>query len=143
MSYYPTQVLDFPSFFARLPVAKQENSRHQEATKMGYDEMMRHRDEENCFRFAEIAIPAFSEVVVVAKPEYTPSGKIALGPPDPKKNVSDAQFEFRILKGHTAANLLLHREASTATFVGFAVMAVLTVAFGEEAVRDSLVVAYT
>ena len=78
----------------------------------------------------------------MAKPEFTPSGKIALGPPDPK-NVGAAQFEFRILKGHTAANLLLHREASTAIFVGFAVMAVATIAFGEEAVRDSLVVAYT
>ena len=47
---------------------------------------------------------------------------ITLGAPDAEDS-TEAQFEFRILKGHTAANLLKHRDASTAIFVGLAFMA--------------------
>ena len=53
-------------------------------------------------------------------------------------DVGEAQFEFRILKGHTAEQLLKHRNASVLVFVGFAVMGLATIAAGEEMIRDSV-----
>ena len=98
--------------------------------------MQQMRDEENCFRFVELGISA-SEVVVVARPHYE-GGRIVLRPPLANADVGEAQFEFRILKGHTAEQLLKHRTASGLVFVGFAVMGLATIAAGEEMIRDSV-----
>ena len=60
-----------------MSCCRSENSHHQETHGAWHNYSApgwanRLRDEENCFRFAEVGIPAFSEVVVVCKPEYTP-----------------------------------------------------------------------
>ena len=159
MSYYETQFVQYPEYAKHMAVAKEENSRYQRASEYSYDEMMRRRDEENCFRFAELGISA-SEVVVVGKPTYTDrsassskerrssgrrgwrhrptSSGITIGPPD-EKSASEAQFEFRILRGHTAEQLLNHRQMSTNVFLGLAAMAALTIGAGEEMIRDAVV----
>ena len=69
--------------------------------------------------------------------EHPPQGRIVLRSPE-KKGVGDAQFEFRILKGHTAEQLLKHRDVSIQIFVGFALMGLVTIAVGEEMIRDSV-----
>ena len=45
-----------------------------------------------------------------------------------EKAAGEAQFEFRILRGHTAEQLLKHRDVSVAVFVGFAFMGLATIA---------------
>lgn len=162
MSHYGVGMLSYPEFARRLATAREENCRFQEASEWSYGTMQSMRDEENCFRFVELGISA-GEVVVVARPCIVeegpqpllaeraaarqtgeesvalapPRSRIVLRPPD-KKGVSEAQFEFRILKGHTAEQLLKHRNASTLVFVGFAVMGLATIAAGEEMIRDSV-----
>ena len=83
----------------------------------------------------ELGISA-SEVVVVARPHYE-GGRIVLRPPV-AKDAGETQFEFRILKGHTAEQLLKHRSASVLVFVGFACMGLATIVAGEEMIRDSV-----
>ena len=135
MSHYGVSMVSFPEFAQRLATAREENCRHQRASEWDYHTMQQMRDEENCFRFVELGISA-SEVVVVARPHYE-GGQIVLRPPVAKE-VGEAQFEFRILKGHTAEQLLKHRNASVLVFVGFAVMGLATIAAGEEMIRDSV-----
>ena len=135
MSHYGASVVRFPEFAQRLATAREENCRHQRASEWDYHTMQQMRDEENCFRFVELGISA-SEVVVVARPHYE-GGRIVLRPPV-AKDAGEAQFEFRILKGHTAEQLLKHRNASVLVFVGFAVMGLATIAAGEEMIRDSV-----
>lgn len=166
MSHYGTALVDYTEYATRLATAREENCRYQKASEWSYDTMQARRDEENCFRFVELGISA-SEVVVVAKPHYegfvgtsqkptqqllserasateqnavtasAPQGRIVLRSPE-KKGVGDAQFEFRILKGHTAEQLLNHRDVSIQIFVGFALMGLATIAVGEEMMRDSV-----
>jgi len=165
MSHYGTELVSYPEYARRLETAREENCRHQEASEWSYGTMQAMRDEENCFRFVEIGISA-AEVVVVARPCFEeeaqqarellaeqatpepggdavvhasgrPRGRIVLRPPT-KKGAGEAQFEFRILRGHTAEQLLKHRDVSGLVFVGFAVMGLLTIAAGEEMIRDSV-----
>ena len=79
---------------------------------------------------------------MVATPHYDAgAGRIVLRAPE-KKPEGEAQFEFRILKGHTAEQLLKHRNESLKVFVGFAVMGLATIYVGEEMIRDSREVVY-
>jgi|ERR1712192_34103 len=91
-------------------------------------ELRGRRDEENCFRVTELAIPNGSDVTVLAKPTATPDGKLVLVPPNSAEDGADVdspeaqRFRFRILKGHTVENLLKQRDANIMSYYGFAVL---------------------
>lgn len=84
------------------------------------------RDEENCFRVTELAIPRGSDVVVLAKPVKTPNGKVTLVPPNSAEDGADVdnpdaqRYRFRILKGHSIENLLKQRSVNIQAYYGFA-----------------------
>lgn len=86
------------------------------------------RDEENCFRVTELAIPRGSDVVVLAKPVKTPDGKVTLVPPNSAEDGADVdnpdaqRYRFRILKGHSIENLLKQRSVNIQAYYGFACM---------------------
>ena len=137
MSHHGTAMVSFGEYVKRLATAREENCRHQRASEWDYATMQARRDGENCFRFVELGISA-SEVVVVAKPHFDEHGhRIVLRAPE-KKAADEAQFEFRILRGHTAEQLLKHRNVSIQVFVGFTLMGLATIIAGEEMMRDSI-----
>lgn len=53
------------------------------------DELARRRDEENCFRVTELAIPRGSDVTVLARPVKTAQGKVMLVPPNDAEEGAD------------------------------------------------------
>ena len=57
-------------------------------------------------------------------------------------DVDEPRFMFRILKGHNIDNLLKQRAGSVQAYLGFAGIGALTVAYGEELIRDSVEVTY-
>ena len=106
------------------------------------------RDEENCFRVAEIGIPNYSDVVVLGKPQLTlgnnaDGNDLIIAPPDQPTswaNLEDPRFNFRILKGHTIDNLMKHRTGAMQAYLGFGAMGIFTIDHGLDLIRDSLVV---
>ena len=104
------------------------------------------RDKENCFRIVELGIPA-CDVVIVGKPrlEYTKGGEpqIVIGAPDETTRVDEERFYFRILRGHTVKNLIKMREATKQVYIGFGIMGVFTIWYGQKLVRGSMTVSYT
>jgi hypothetical protein len=154
-SYPDVEVVDYDTFRRRIGVASQENGRHQEAVDDDGSSLDSTRDRDNCFRVVELGVPADSDVVVLGKPQLllgqdvgrSSSGgsSLAICPPEahPDRNIADARFLFRILKGHTVDNLVKHRNASMLVYLGFASMAAATVYVGEEKIRDSLEVQYS
>ena len=140
--------VDYQEFKWRMQKAAEENAMSQDATKMSSHEMRQARSEENCFRISELGIPNNSDVVVLGKPQLTLGGDskendLIIGPPEKPAswaNVDDPRFNFRILKGHTIDNLMKHRKAALQVYLGLAVMGVCTIEFGEQLIRDSLVV---
>ena len=119
------EIVSFDEFKSRIPIAAKANAAMQRAVEMsasmvqdlsGWNAIELNRDTDNCFRVVELGIADGSEVVVVASPVL----KIIQGEPvlmfvAPKENLSqdptkdNTTFRFRILKGHTIENLLLHR----------------------------------
>ena len=151
-SYPNVELLDYATFRQRIPIAARENARSQDATEMSFSEMESMRDRENCFRVVELGVASESAVVVLGKPQLivskdggaSGSSFIVIGAPNATSdnNITDPRFLFRILKGHTVDNLIKHRNASLLVYLGFAAMGAMTVAAGEEQIRDSLEVHY-
>ena len=144
--------LDYAEFRRRVKAAAYENARYQDATEMSPSEMAEARDKENCFRIAELGIGA-SDVVVMGKP-VPRDGDIEIAAPsavsmanfksvlEKGSDVDEPRFVFRILKGHNIDNLLKQRAGSVQAYLGFAGIGALTVAYGEELIRDSVEVTY-
>mmetsp|Transcript_18348 Transcript_18348/g.52467 ORF Transcript_18348/g.52467 Transcript_18348/m.52467 type:complete len:760 (+) Transcript_18348:70-2349(+) len=96
------------------------------------DELIERRDQENCFRYTELAIPRGASVTVLARPMVAEAGtgegaecRIRLTSPlcssEEGKEAIDLKldrFRFRIRSGHTVENLLrLHDLNATAYYV--------------------------
>ena len=154
-SYPDVEKVDYAEFKQRISVASRENAKWQEATEWDSAEMMRKRDKENSFRVAELGIANESEVVVLAKPQLAmgsveneadsqgnSSNKLILMPPDQPAwdDITTPRFNLRILHGHTVDNLMKHRMLSLRVYLGLAAMGVCTVEFGEQLLRDGLVI---
>lgn len=114
----------------RAKQAAQENSKstgHCEPT-FSRAELPRLRDNENCFRFTELAIPRDSPVTVLARPEPDGDGGIRLVPPNSAENGRDAadpdaeRFRLRIISGYTIENLLKQRDLNIMQYYGIAVV---------------------
>eukprot|EP00913_Durusdinium_trenchii_P032440 g30372.t1 len=111
----------------RAQVAAKENARYTPHCEPTFTrlELEQRRDEENCFRYTELAIPRGTPVTILARPMVAQAGTgegadcnirlVSPGcdeGPDPyvdAKNLKD-RFRFRILKGHQVENLLRHRD---------------------------------
>lgn len=135
------EVLDYEDFKQRLPEAARLNALGQEATEVSPSEMEANRDDDNCFRFAELGISA-SDVTVLGSPKREEDGSITIGPPPVTSSHIKERFEFRILRGHTIENLIKHSQGSLQVYFGLACMGLFTVFAGEEMIRDCLVVSY-
>lgn len=133
-----TEMVTVQELAARAEAAAKDNSRYSpfcEPTFVRTD-LERRRDQENCFRFTELAIPRGTPVTVLARPTVAEAGtgesagcSIRLGSPlceddrsenDPKAD----RFRFRILKGHQAENLLRHRELDPTPYYLLSVLAI-------------------
>eukprot|EP00933_Yihiella_yeosuensis_P040140 TRINITY_DN34356_c0_g1_i1.p1 TRINITY_DN34356_c0_g1~~TRINITY_DN34356_c0_g1_i1.p1 ORF type:complete len:277 (+),score=26.69 TRINITY_DN34356_c0_g1_i1:114-833(+) len=137
------EMLSYDQLSSRIPVAAQLNAQHQRATDYSVREMQEHRNSENCFRVVELGIPAGAEVTVLAKPRVGSGARtIVLCPPPQTSTIDEEKFQFRILQGHTVENLVTHRKASLQVYFGFAVMGMITVYVGEEAIRDGVSITY-
>jgi len=100
------------------------------------EQLMQRRDQENCFRYTELAIPRGTPVTVLARPMVAEAGtgegaecRIRLTSPlsgaeevkesgDPKAD----RFRFRIRPGHTVENLLRLRDLNVNAYYGLAVV---------------------
>jgi len=91
-------------------------------------ELRGRRDQENCFRVTELAIPRGCDVTILAKPVKNAQGKVMLVPPNSAEDGADPdspdaqRFRFRFLKGHTVENLLKQRDLNIVTYYGFALV---------------------
>jgi hypothetical protein len=167
-----THTISFDEFEDRAKVAAEENAEMQTATKDSPNVLRRDRDHENCFRIAELGIPAGSDVVVLGAPQIATEswldemlllhddddeaalmhakekkkkrldGALVIGPPPTVTAVAQPRFLFRILKGFAIDTLITHREGSMLVYLGFAAMGVMTVGSGEEMIRDQMCVEY-
>eukprot|EP00918_Siedleckia_nematoides_P052646 GHVU01115017.1.p1 GENE.GHVU01115017.1~~GHVU01115017.1.p1 ORF type:complete len:544 (+),score=88.56 GHVU01115017.1:79-1710(+) len=134
----------YSEFKRRLAIAAEENAEHQDAKEPGTsrDAMKMNRDKENAFRIVELGISE-SDVTVLGKPEWSQTTQgITLVQPEVPETVDELHFQFRIMKGHTIDNLLNHRNGALKVYLGFAAMGVLTVAYGEEMIRNNVVIVH-
>lgn len=163
-SYPGIESLGFEEFFSRIAVASEENSMHQEATVKSKEEMRADRNAENCFRFVELGIPNFADVIVVGRPSYQAMipGKskgginigeiskqeacmLVLSPPCDKlsgADIDDPLFQFRILKGHTIESLRSHCAGSIRVYYGFAVIGATTIIYGTILIAKGIEVSF-
>lgn len=92
------------------------------------DQLRPRRDEENCFRVTELAIPRGCDVTILAKPVKSAAGKVTLVAPNSAEDGADVdnpdaqRYRFRILKGHGVENLLKQRSLNIMQYYGFAVL---------------------
>eukprot|EP00930_Biecheleria_cincta_P001784 TRINITY_DN102881_c0_g1_i1.p1 TRINITY_DN102881_c0_g1~~TRINITY_DN102881_c0_g1_i1.p1 ORF type:complete len:795 (-),score=130.78 TRINITY_DN102881_c0_g1_i1:26-2410(-) len=119
-----TEMVTVQELMARAEAAAKDNSRYSPFCEPTFarSDLERRRDQENCFRFTELAIPRGTPVTVLARPTVAEAGtgesagcSIRLASPLCEDDRSDSdpkadRFRFRILKGHQAENLLRHRE---------------------------------
>ena len=158
---YGKHTISFDEFEDRAKVAAEENAKMQTATEDSPNVLRRDRDNENCFRIAELGIAAGSDVVVLGAPQIATEswldemillhgdddeavlthakekkkkrleGALVIGAPPTVTAVAQPRFLFRILKGFAIDNLIAHRQGSMLVYLGFAAMGVMTVGSGE------------
>lgn len=136
-----TEMVTVQELVARAEAAAKDNSRYSPFCEPTFarSDLERRRDQENCFRFTELAIPRGTPVTVLARPTVAEAGtgesagcSIRLASPvcdDDNRLVNDLKadrFRFRILKGHQAENLLRHRELDPTPYY---VLGLLAMAF--------------
>jgi len=138
--YRRTEMVSAKELLERAEAAAKENSKytpHCEPTFSRTD-LEQRRDEENCFRYTELAIPRMTPVTILAKPMIFEAGtgegaecRVRLVPPfgneDDSKDSADPKadrFRFRILKGHQVENLLRHKELNPSPYYALAVLAI-------------------
>lgn len=132
-----TEMVSAGELTERAQAAARENSRstpycEPTFTRAKLEEL---RNQENCFRYTELAIPRGSPVTVLARPMVAEAGtgegadcQIRLVPPLTVDEAREAKepkadrFRFRILKGHTVENLLRHRDLNVNAYYGLAVV---------------------
>merc|ERR1711879_791061 len=93
--------------------AAQENSNQTKFCEPTFsrNELQSRRDDENCIRYTELAIPRGAPVTVLGRPIKNASGDIELMPPNSSEAGGDVanpdaeRFRFRILHGHGVENL--------------------------------------
>lgn len=139
--YRKTEMVTARELLDRAQVAAKENARHTPHCEPTFTrlELEQRRDEENCFRYTELAIPRGTPVTILARPMVAQAGtgegvdcNIRLVSPGcdegpgpfnaDAKNLKD-RFRFRILKGHQVENLLRHRELNPTAYYGLALVA--------------------
>mmetsp|Transcript_87327 Transcript_87327/g.154799 ORF Transcript_87327/g.154799 Transcript_87327/m.154799 type:complete len:735 (-) Transcript_87327:31-2235(-) len=135
-----TEMVNAGELLERAKVAAKENSKytpHCEPTFSRTD-LEQRRDEENCFRYTELAIPRGTPVTILAKPMIFEAGTgegaecrvrlvSPLGAEDDSKDSADPKadrFRFRILKGHQVENLLRHKELNPVAYYALAALAI-------------------
>jgi len=139
--YRKTEMVTARELLDRAQVAAKENARHTPHCEPTFTrlELEQRRDEENCFRYTELAIPRGTPVTILARPMVAQAGtgegvdcNIRLVSPGcdegpgpfnvDAKNLKD-RFRFRILKGHQVENLLRHRELNPTAYYGLGLVA--------------------
>ncbi|CAE7812109.1 CACNA1B [Symbiodinium sp. CCMP2592] len=135
-----TEMISARELLDRAQAAGKENTRYTPHCEPTFSraELEQRRDEENCFRYTELAIPRGIPVTILARPMIAEAGtgegadcNIRLvspqgdeGPPHADlKNLKD-RFRFRILRGHQVENLLRHRELNPTAYYGLALVAI-------------------
>lgn len=135
-----TEMISARELLDRAQAAGKENTRYTPHCEPTFTrgELEQRRDEENCFRYTELAIPRGIPVTILARPMIAEAGtgegadcNIRLvspqgdeGPPHADlKNLKD-RFRFRILRGHQVENLLRHRELNPTAYYGLALVAI-------------------
>merc|ERR1712151_786226 len=94
-------------FMSMGRMAADENSRNTRICEPTFlrSDLPRRRDDENCIRYTELAIPRGAPVTVLGRPVKNASGDLELMPPNSAElgkdpDDSDAErFRFRILQG--------------------------------------------
>ena len=120
---FPSSRLPTYALFIDIQVAAKENARYTPHCEPTFTrlELEQRRDEENCFRYTELAIPRGTPVTILARPMVAQAGTgegadcnirlvspgcdEGLEPPLDAKNLKD-RFRFRILKGHQVGELV-------------------------------------
>eukprot|EP00854_Cymbomonas_tetramitiformis_P017413 gene17413-20723_t len=108
-TYRTVEKVSAEALILRASIAAAENNRlspYQDENTSLYDL----RDKEHAFRFVDLSIPTNEKVTVLARPVRDGGRKIMLC--DPPEEVDGMKFRFRILKGHSADNLLAHRNSN-------------------------------
>jgi len=83
------------------------------------------RNDENCFRYTELAIPRGTPVTILARPVKDANGSLKLVPPNKAEHGMDdsnpdaERFRFRILHGHSVENLIKQRNVNMNQYYGF------------------------
>jgi len=125
-----SQMVGADELVARAQRAAGLNSQHTPYCEPTFfrEQLLGRRNEENCFRVTELAIPRGSKVTILGKPVKNAQGKVMLVPPNSAEDGADVdnpdaqRFRFRILKGHTVENLLKQRSLNVMAYYGFAVV---------------------
>jgi len=125
-----SQMVSPEELYQRAERAAQTNSANTPYCEPTYSrsELRGRRNEENCFRVTELAIPRGGDVTILAKPVKTAEGKVALVAPNDAEEGADAdnpdaqRFRFRILKGHSVETLLKQRALNINAYYGFALL---------------------
>lgn len=126
-----TEMVSANELITRAQAAAQENSRETTLCEPTFarNDLLPRRDQENCFRFTELAIPSGEKVTILGKPIIQPeTGGVKLVPPDDAmdggdKDLAEAErYRFRILRGHTVENLLVQRRLSIIAYYGMGVL---------------------
>jgi len=132
-----TEMVSAAELTERAKVAARENSRSTPYCEPTFSraELEQRRDQENCFRYTELAIPRGTPVTVLARPMVAEAGtgegaecRVRLVSPLGAEEARDARepkadrFRFRILKGHTVENLLRQRDLNVNAYYGLALV---------------------
>jgi len=140
-----TEMVSARELLERAQAAAKENTRYTPHCEPTFSraELEQRRDQENCFRYTELAIPRGTPVTILASPMIAEAGTgegadcaIRLvspqgdeGPPFAELKSLKDRFRFRILRGHQVENLLRHRELSPVAYWGLAFLAVAFIAW--------------
>lgn len=124
--YRRAEMVSASEFIERAEVAATENTRSTPYCEPSFTraELEERRNQENCIRYTELAIPRGSPITILARPTITQAGtgegadcRIRLMTPQQDsdddrvyKSLADRPC-FRILRGHGSENLLRHRDA--------------------------------
>jgi len=132
-----TEMVSAGELTERAQASARENSRSTPYCEPTFTraELDQRRDQENCFRYTELAIPRGTNVTVLARPMVAEAGtgegaacRVRLVSPLTTDEAREAhepkadRFRFRILKGHTVENLLRHRDLNVNAYYGLAVV---------------------
>eukprot|EP00933_Yihiella_yeosuensis_P018547 TRINITY_DN15185_c0_g1_i1.p1 TRINITY_DN15185_c0_g1~~TRINITY_DN15185_c0_g1_i1.p1 ORF type:complete len:836 (-),score=167.04 TRINITY_DN15185_c0_g1_i1:59-2566(-) len=136
-----TEMVSAQELLERAEAAARENSSRTPYCEPTFtrQELVQRRNQENCFRYTELAIQRGAEVTVLARPMIAEAGtgegvecRVRLVSPLSEEDLGTDlgdfvdskadRFRFRILKGHRVENLLMQRDVSSITYYGLIVI---------------------